>query len=398
MPIVERAPELQEELVRIRRDLHRHPETGLRLPRTQEKVLAALEGLGLEISTGSGLSSVTAVLRGGKPGGAVLLRGDMDALPVQETTGLDHASEVPEHMHACGHDLHTASLVGAAKLLCEQREHLAGDVVFMFQPGEEAHDGARLMIEEGVLEAAGKLLDAAYGLHVASSMLPSGIVGSRPGTLLAASDILRVTVRGAGGHGSAPHRAKDPVPVICEMVTSLQTYATRNFDAFDPVVVTVGSLHAGTKNNVIPGTATFEATVRSFSADSQKRLQEGLPALMNGIAAAHGLEAEAEYEILYPVTVNSPEETGAALDVARELFGDERVYEAPAPVSGSEDFSLVLQRVPGAFLFLGACPPGADPATAPWNHSPDAVFDDAVLHRGAALLAELAARRLEGTG
>ncbi|GAA3088869.1 M20 family metallopeptidase [Streptomyces rectiviolaceus] len=394
MSVLERARELQPDLVRLRRSLHREPELGLRLPRTQEKVLAALDGLPLDITLGRELSSVTAVLRGGRPGGAVLLRGDMDALPVDELTGVEYASEVPGRMHGCGHDLHTAGLVGAATLLADRRESLQGDVVFMFQPGEEGHNGAGAMIDEGVLDAAGKPLDAAFALHVSANRLPGGWVASRPGTVMTASDVLRVTVRGEGGHGSAPHHAKDPVPAVCEMVTALQNWVTRTFDIFDPVVVTVGRLHAGTQQNVIPDTAEFQATVRSYSEASHERLAQGLPRLVRGIAAAHGLEAEVEYEMLYPVTVNEPVATEFALETARELFGAGEVWHAPQPASGSEDFSLVLNKVPGAMLMVGAAPEGVDVEKAPQNHSPRAVFDDWVLHRQSALLAELAERRL----
>ncbi|GAA1932635.1 M20 family metallopeptidase [Streptomyces durmitorensis] len=394
MSVLERARELQPDLVRLRRSLHREPELGLRLPRTQEKVLAALDGLPLDIALGRELSSVTAVLRGGRPGGAVLLRGDMDALPVDELTGVEYASEMPGRMHGCGHDLHTAGLVGAATLLAERRESLQGDVVFMFQPGEEGHNGAGAMIAEGVLDAAGKPLDAAFALHVSANRLPGGWVASRPGTVMTASDVLRVTVRGEGGHGSAPHHAKDPVPAVCEMVTALQNWVTRTFDVFDPVVVTVGQLHAGTQQNVIPDTAEFQATVRSYSEANHERLAQGLPRLVRGIAAAHGLEAEVEYEMLYPVTVNEPVATEFALETARELFGAGEVWHAPQPASGSEDFSLVLNEVPGAMLLVGAAPEGVDVEKAPQNHSPRAEFDDRVLHRQAALLAELAERRL----
>ncbi|MFF1360230.1 M20 family metallopeptidase [Streptomyces sp. NPDC058297] len=394
MSVLERARELQPDLVRLRRSLHREPELGLRLPRTQEKVLAALDGLPLEITLGRELTSVTAVLRGGRPGGAVLLRGDMDALPVDELTGVEYASELPGRMHGCGHDLHTAGLVGAATLLADRRESLQGDVVFMFQPGEEGHNGAGAMIDEGVLGVAGKALDAAFALHVSANRLPGGWVASRPGTVMTASDVLRVTVRGEGGHGSAPHHAKDPVPAVCEMVTALQNWVTRTFDIFDPVVVTVGRLHAGTQQNVIPDTAEFEATVRSYSEANHERLAVGLPRLVRGIADAHGLDVEVEYEMLYPVTVNEPAATAFALDTARELFDAGEVWEAPQPASGSEDFSLVLHKVPGAMLLVGAAPEGVDVEKAPQNHSPRAVFDDRVLHRQAALLSELAEQRL----
>ncbi|MFI7343738.1 M20 family metallopeptidase [Streptomyces sp. NPDC050085] len=394
MSITERARELQPELVELRRALHREPELGLTLPRTQEKVLAALDGLPLEITLGKDLSSVTAVLRGTRPGGAVLLRGDMDALPVTENSGVEYASQVPGAMHACGHDLHTAGLVGAATLLAERREHLHGDVVFMFQPGEEGHNGAGAMIEEGVLDAAGKPLDAAFALHVAANRLPGGLVATRPGTVTSASDVLRVTVRGKGGHGSTPYSAKDPIPVACEIVTAIQTWVTRRFDLFDPAVVTVGTFHAGTQQNVIPETATFEATVRSYSQAAHERLVEGLPRLVRGIAEAHGIDAEVSYDVMYPVTVNAPDETAFALDTARELLGGDQVWQAPDPANGSEDFAFVTQRVPGVMLLVGAAPEGVDATTAPMNHSPRAVFDDRVLGRQAALLSALAERRL----
>lgn len=383
-----------DEMVRLRHALHREPEIGLELPRTQEKVLAALDGLPLEISTGKSLSSVTAVLRGGRPGPAVLLRADMDALPVQEESGVPYASTVPGAMHACGHDVHTAALVGAAHLLAARREELAGDVVFMFQPGEEGYGGARLMIDEGVLDAAGSRVVAAYGLHVFSAVVPLGVIGTRPGPVLAASDTVTVTVTGRGGHGSSPHAATDPVPAVCEMVTALQTMITRTVDVFDPAVLTVGSLHAGSAHNVIPETARFQATVRTFSSAAQSTVRDGVRRTVEGIARAHGVHADVDYRELYPPTVNDPSEADFALRTARELVGPARAFEAPRPMAGSEDFSFVLERVPGAFLGIGACPPDRDPADAPMNHSPQSVYDDAVLPDAAALLARLATDRL----
>lgn len=387
------AAEIQDELAILRRELHQIPEMGLDLPRTQERVLAALDPLPLEVSTGTGLSSVTAVLRGGRPGPVVLLRGDMDALPVSEETGLDFTSRHPGFMHACGHDLHTAGLVGAARLLAARRADLAGDVVFMFQPGEEGYDGARHMIEEGVLSAAGRPVEAAYGLHVLSSVLERGVFSSRPGPLMAASAGLFVRVIGAGGHGSRPESALDPVPVACEMVTALQTMVTRRFSTFDPVVVTVGTFHAGTRRNIIPDEAVFEATVRTFDPAVDEQVGAYAVRLCEQIAEAHGLRVEARYEPEYPVTVNDAAEHGFAADTVRDLFGEERFTPMEHPMTGSEDFSRVLARVPGAFVFLGACTTD-DPATAPSNHSPRAAYDDSVLADGAALLAELAVRRL----
>jgi amidohydrolase len=391
------AAALQGDLAELRRDLHQIPEIGLDLPRTQERVLAALHPLPLEVTTGTGLSSITAVLRGGRPGPVVLLRGDMDALPVTESPGEAFISKHDGAMHACGHDLHTAGLVGAATLLAANQHDLAGDVVFMFQPGEEGFDGAAHMIDEGVLGAAGRPVDWAYGLHVMSSVLPRGVFASRPGPLMAASDGLFVRVRGAGGHGSRPHSALDPVQVAAEMVTALQTMVTRRFDVFEPVVITVGLFHAGTKRNIIPDEAYFEATVRTFSASVRKQVGEYAVQLCENIAAAHGLTVEARYDQEYPVTVNNAAEYDFVAETIRNVFGEERIFTMPTPVTGSEDFSRVLDRVPGCYLFLGACMTD-NPETAASNHSPRATFDDSVLGDGASLLAELALRRLSPVG
>jgi amidohydrolase len=393
MGLAGEASALQEELVRLRRGLHREPELGLDLPRTQQRVLAWLRGLPLEISAGRSLSSVTAVLRGGAGhGGAVLLRADMDALPGTEQTGLDFAAPAGR-MHACGHDLHTAMLAGAARLLASQRDELAGDVVLMFQPGEEGHDGARHMIEEGVLGAAGQPLTAAYAVHVTPAW-PGRVFATRPGPILAAVDVLEVTVRGRGGHASAPHRAHDPVPAACEMVTALQALVTRRFDVFDPVVLTVGLLRAGTSPFAVPDSAHFEASARSFSPQASARVREESVRLCEGIAAAHALTAEAQARELYPVTVNDDAEAEFASSVIRDTFGDERHHLLAHALTPSEDFSRVLQAVPGAIVLLGACPPGIDPDTAAGNHSSAAVFDDSVLADGAQFYAELALQRL----
>ncbi|MFC7302814.1 M20 family metallopeptidase [Streptomyces monticola] len=393
MNLLDDARALQSDLVRLRRTLHSAPETGLELPRTQETVLSELDGLGLELSTGKSVSSVTGVLRGARPGPTVLLRGDMDALHVAERTGLDFAADNGK-MHACGHDLHTTMLTGAARLLASHREQLAGDVVFMFQPGEEGYDGARHMVDEGVLDASGTRASHAYAIHVMSAGFETGRFSTRGGTALAASNILTVTVRGAGGHGSMPHRAKDPVPAACEMVTALQAWISRSFDVFDPVILTVGLFQAGTQTNVIPDTATFKATVRSFSPTAQALVKDGTVQVCRGIAAAHGLEVDARFDELYPVTVNDAAEAEFAAHTVAELHGEERYAPMDKPLAGAEDFSRVVAEVPGAMLVLGATPRGADPATAPNNHSPLAAFDESVLADGAALYAELAARRL----
>ncbi|GAA2383982.1 amidohydrolase [Catellatospora methionotrophica] len=383
-----------DDLIALRRAVHRRPEIGLHLPQTQDAVLRALDGLPLEITTGRSLSSVVAVLRGGLPGPVVLLRGDMDALPVTELTGLEYASEVDGVMHACGHDLHVAMLVGAARLLSGVRDRLPGSVIFMFQPGEEGPGGAEPMIAEGLLAAAGEHPAAAYCIHVLSAIEPFGRFSTRRGPMLAAADTLRVTVHGAGGHGSAPQFAKDPIPAACEMVTALQTFVTRRIDIFDPAVITVGSFHAGTAENVIPAQAVFAATLRSFSPETRDRVRQGVLDVVHGIAAAHGLTADAVYTPGYPVTVNDGGEAEFAAATAAELFGADRFAWMANPEAGAEDMSYVLEQVPGAFVNLGACPPGLDPMTAPLNHAAQARYDDAVVPDGAVLLAELAWRRM----
>ena len=394
MTIVNDAAAMTDDLTALRHALHKEPEIGYDLPKTQQKVLETLAGLPLEISTGEKLTSVTAVLRGGQPGPVVLLRGDMDALPVTEATGEPFASLTAGAMHACGHDLHTTMLAGAARLLCARQPELPGTVIFMFQPAEEGGAGARFMIEEGVLDAAGERPAAAYALHVSSGMWDRGVFATWAGPALAASDALTVTVRGRGGHASRPHSSADPIPAACEMVTALHALVTRKFDVFDPVVVTVGSIHAGTARNVIPDEATFLATARSYSRESRQRLRDETLRLVHNIAQAHGLTVEAEYAEGYPVTVNDAEEAAFASATAADLFGANRTETSANPLTGSEDFSFVLEQVPGAFIMLGACPAGIDPLTAPTNHSALARFDDAVLADGAALYAELALRRM----
>jgi len=399
MSIAADAKELQGEIARFRHELHREPEIGLDLPRTQEKVLKELDGLPYEITLGESTTSVTAVLRGGAPHAssrkpAVLLRADMDGLPVQERTGVDYTSRIDGAMHACGHDLHTSMLAGAARLLADRRDQLAGDVVLMFQPGEEGFDGASHMIREGVLDAAGRRADAAYAMHVFSALEPYAQFCTKPGVILSASDGLFVTVLGAGGHGSAPHSAKDPVTAVAEMVTALQVMITRQFNMFDPVVLTVGLLQAGTKRNVIPESARFEATIRTFSDESRERMMTAIPVLLKGIAAAHGLEVDVDYRSEYPLSVTDEDETHTAEKTIRDLFGDSRLTRWATPLSGSEDFSRVMAEVPGTFIGLSAVAPGADHTSTPFNHSPYATFDDGVLSDGAALYAELAVSRI----
>ncbi len=390
-------PKLEQRMVALRRVLHQDPEIGLHLPRTQQRVLEALAPLDLEVHLGTGLSSVVAILRGTGPvsgeRSAVLLRGDMDALPLQELLDVDYASQAAGAMHACGHDLHVAGLVGAAHLLHARRAEVLGDVVFMFQPGEEGPGGAQVMLDEGLLAAAGTPVVAAYALHVASAGHPLGTWFGRPGPIMAAADECVIRVMGSGGHGSQPHLAKDPVPVACEIVLALQLMVTRQFDAMDPMVVTVGRITSGTKDNIIPDEALLELTVRTFSEGNRSRVHEAIARLAEGIAGAHGLSAEVTTMMGYPVTVNDETEYALLRSTVEDVFGPGRYAAMDHPEAGAEDFAIVAQQVPSAYVFLSACP-AADPLAAPDNHSPRAHFDDAVLPDAALLLAELAVRRL----
>jgi amidohydrolase len=381
---------LQLDLVKLRRDLHAHPEIGLHLPRTQQKVLEALSDLDLEISLGRELSSVTAVLRGGRPGPAVLLRADMDALPVSELTGVEYASGIEGAMHACGHDLHTAMLVGAARILAGRRADLAGDVVLMFQPGEEGWDGAARMIAEGVLDAAGERVRAAYGLHVRAQGSSSGKFQGRSGPIMGGSDPFEVTVQGTRGHGSLPHLANDPVTVAAALVTAIPMLVTRRFDALDPVVVSIGSVRAGDSPATIPEQASLAGTIRTFSEVNRRRVRGELTRLVESTAEAYGMKASITIGDGYPVTINSPAPYALAAQTVREELGDERFDPLAGPVPAGEDFARVLAEVPGCFLLLDASV-GDDPAA---NHSPYAVFDDGVLSDGALVLASLASRSL----
>lgn len=392
------ATTLAAELVALRRELHQDPEIGLDLPRTQGKVLEALKGLDLEITTGTAATSVVAVLRGEKdPGSAsgrpsVLLRGDMDALPISEQTGLAFASRNGA-MHACGHDMHTAGLVGAATMLAKRRHELAGDVIFMFQPGEEGHNGAQVMIDEGVLEAAGKRPIGAYGVHMASDMA-SGVFTTRPGSYMAAFCQLNVSVNGRGGHGSRPYQTLDPIQVAAEIIGALQVFITRRFNVFDPVVLTVGSFHSGTVPNVIPDSATFQAGIRCFSKDIEDRLEKELPELVRGIAQGHQLTASVTFERGLPATVNNPEHADYWASTAVTLFGGSRFELMANPKTGSEDFSRVLELVPGSYGHLGAGSPDMDPSDWSPIHSSRAVFNDSILPDQARFLATLAENRL----
>jgi amidohydrolase len=393
--VLEAAQRALPDVVALRREIHRHPELGLELPRTQRTVLDALGGLGLEMRRGASVGSVVADIEGGTPGPTVLLRADMDALPMPEDTGLDFASSVEGAMHACGHDAHTAMLIGAARILHERRDAFAGRVRLMFQPGEEGYHGARSMIEDGVLEDPN--VDGVFALHV-SPNLPSGVISARPGPALASADVLDIVVTGQGGHASTPYLANDPMPVAAEIVQALQVFATRRINTFDPVVITITKMRAGTTNNVIPEQVLMLGTLRAVSDGSRKTALAGIERLAAGIAAAHEMRAEVNVTPGYPPTVNDRDFAAFIASVARDLLGDRGYIEMPAPIMGAEDFSYVLRERAGAIAFVGVCPGGTSPMRAHSCHSNRMMLDEDALATGVAMYVATALEYLAAGG
>lgn len=387
--LLDRARAALPAVVEIRRTIHRRPEQGLDLPETQRTVMTELAALGLEGTPGRSIGSVTAVIDGARRGPTILLRADMDALPLQEDTGLDFASEIPGSMHACGHDTHVAMLLGAARLLLDRRDAIAGRILLMFQPGEEGFHGARVMLEEGLLDAAAPSeVRGAFALHI-SSRYASGTVHLRPGAQMASGDTLRITINGRGGHASTPHLALDPIAIAAPMLQALLALP-RRLDPFDPVVLTIANLVAGTTTNIIPETAFMQGTMRTVSEKTRVAAKEHVRQLVEGIAAAHGASATLEIEPGYPVTTNDPAFAGFVHETAGELIGEAAVHTLAAPVMGAEDFSYVLQQVPGAMAFLGAAQPGTVPEEGPQNHSNRVIFDEPAMAVGAAVYAAVA--------
>ena len=397
--LFDEARALEGEIVSLRRAIHAEPELGLHTPKTRDKVRAALANLPLEWAEGPSTTGLVATLKGGGGAGrCVLLRGDMDALPMPEETGLDFASTIPGAMHACGHDTHTAMLAGAVRLLCARRESLKGEVRFMFQPGEEGFHGAKFMLEDGLLggDGTGKALpEAAFALHIMPNAR-HGLVAGRSGALMASADQFEIVVTGRGGHAALPHQALDPVPIACEIVTGLQTVIARQFDAHDPVIATVAQIGAGTAHNIIADFATLKGTLRTLSPRHRDKLHAALVQLATGIAAAHGASAAVTITPGFPVTNCDSRAVALGETVSAELFGETSFRRLDQPMMGAEDFSYVLEKIPGAMFFLGVAASGADWHSCPAIHSPRMMVDESALPRGAALLAGCAERFLAG--
>ena len=384
------------DVVALRRAIHAEPEIGNHCPRTTEKLKAALVGLPLEIHDSKTTTGFVAILRGGRAGQGsntrtVLLRGDMDALPMNEETGLDFASTVTGAMHACGHDAHCAMLAGAARALCARKEQLSGTVVFMFQPGEEGHHGARHMIEDGLLNIARP--DAAFALHI-SPNAPAGLCIGREGPLLASTDTVHATIRGKGGHAAMPHDCLDPIPVACEIVGAVQTFIARRVPVSDPAVLTITKIHAGSAHNIIPDEVKLGGTLRTLSEATRGVMRAAFRQIATDIATAHGCTAEVEIDEGYPVTMCDPRATGLMRTLAGEISGEEGWSTMPSPMMGGEDFSYVLREVPGAMAFSGVAPEGSDPRTNPPLHNTKMTIDEATMAKGIAMHCAAAERYL----
>jgi hippurate hydrolase len=387
VPILNSLAALKEEMTAWRRDLHAHPETAFEEVRTAGIVAEKLAGWGIEVHRGLAETGVVGVLRGRHAGGRTIgLRADMDALPMDEENDVPHRSRHPGKFHGCGHDGHTAMLLGAAKYLSETR-NFAGTVHFIFQPGEEGAAGGRRMIEDGLFDRFP--CDEVYALHNWPD-LPAGRVGLRPGPMMAASDEFEIAIRANGGHAAMPHKCVDPVAIGAQIVTALQTLVSRTLDPVESAVVSVTQFHAGTTHNVIPGEARLAGTVRSFEPAVQAQMEAGLKRTVEGIAAAMGADATIRYGHGYPATVNHAGQVAEAAAAAAEVVGRDNVDAEAPPVMGAEDFAFMLQAVPGAYVWVGQA--GGPSACGVHNSRYD--FNDDILPVGASLFARLAERRL----
>lgn len=372
-----------EKIVALRRDIHREPELGFDTEKTAAKVLDALDGLPLEIQTGVAENGVVATLEGEGDGPTVGLRADMDALPIHEETGLPFASESDGKMHACGHDAHTSMLVGAAHSLSGMRHRLNGTVRFFFQPAEEGEGGGKVMVDSGVADD----VDSIFALHLWPG-LPFGRAATKAGPIMAAADAFEMTVSGAGGHGAMPHLTADAIAMAAQIVTALQTVVSREVDPVEPAVLTVGEIGAGTAYNIIPETARLGGTVRTLNEDLRRRMPERIEHLARGVAQGMRGDVRFDYEFSYPVTVNDEYAAWRALGVAGDLLGEENAIELASPSMGAEDFAYFLEKIPGAFIWLGV---GEDVSGL---HTSTFAFDEEILPRGSALLTALALESL----
>ena len=386
--IMAAAQALAPDIVADRRLIHSQPETGYQEVKTAALVADRLRFLGIEVDTGVGGTGVVGLLKGAPPGKTVLLRADMDALPLQEMSEVEYASQTPGVMHACGHDGHTAMLLGAARVLSERKESIPGTVKFMFQPAEEGGFGAVKMIEDGLMENPKP--DGVYALHV-DALAYAGEVAIRAGATSAAADRFTVTIKGRGGHAARPQLTVDPIVIASHIVVGLQTVVSRGVAPQDEAVLTVGAIDGGTTENIIPDTARIRGTMRSYSPDVREFLRRRIPEISAGIAQAFGGEAEFELRPGYPSMVNDEAAVGRVRGVAQDLLGEGAAI-LKEPMMGAEDFSYLLEQAPGAMFFLGVRNRSWE--TPRPTHSSSFDMDEEALPLGTAVMAELALRFL----
>ncbi|UWQ06729.1 M20 aminoacylase family protein [Aliiroseovarius crassostreae] len=383
MPVINRIADFGEDMKTWRRWMHAHPEFGLECHQTAAYVVERLREFGVdEVHEKIGVSGVVAVINGQGEGPTIGLRADMDALPMQEMTGLEYASQTDGMMHACGHDGHTTMLLGAARYLAETR-NFSGRVALIFQPAEENFGGAKYMCDEGLMDRFG--IQEVYALH----NLPGEELGSfitSPGPLMAAVDTLRVNVTGVGGHGAHPDECRDPIMALVSIAQALQSIVSRNLPPMEQLVISVTQVHGGTVDNVIPETAWLEATIRSFTPEVRDLAEKRVCEIVAGLAAGFDVSAEVVYDRGYPATVNHAEQTEFALGIARELSGEARVDGKGGVSMGAEDFAYMLEERPGAYLFLGQ-------GEGPYVHHPEYDFNDDVSPYGASFFARLVEKR-----
>jgi amidohydrolase len=388
------AKEMQGQLVAWRRDLHMHPELGFEETRTSTLVAEVLTNLGYQVYTGIAQTGVIGVLDGTGSGPTVMLRCDMDALPIQEENEVPYASQNPGVMHACGHDGHTTICLGVATLLQRHRDCWPGTVKLIFQPGEEAMGGASVMIKEGAVDEFGPRPDAAFGLHLWNSM-PLGEAGVTAGPIMAAADLWSLTVTGHGGHGAMPHETADPVAAATQLMSSLQTIVGRNVSPLETAVLSVGTIHGGTAPNIIPEQLELTGTIRSFDPQVRDKVVRRMTEICEGTATAMNVEVDLDVQALVPAVINDAAATELLSDVASRVLGEGKVH-SDFRTMVSEDMSLFLQEVPGCYMYLGSS--NAERGLAFGHHHPRFDFDEAVLPLGVAILAAAAARFLTENG
>lgn len=385
MDILQLTKNVEEDMIRWRRDLHRIPELGLELPKTSAYVQGVLDELGIEYKTLVNGNAIVGLIHGGQEGPVIALRADMDALPIREETGLEFASDNGK-MHACGHDGHTAMLLGAAKVLQENRNLIKGKVKLLFQPGEEYPGGALPMIEEGAMEDP--KVDAVMGIHNGHIFpeIPKGMVGIKYGPMMASMDRILLKIKGKGAHGAYPHDSIDPISMSFQIGTALQTLVSRETKPVDPVVLSICRIEGGFNQNIIPGMVEMEGTVRTLNRETRSRIARRIEELSKGIAQSMRGDAELTYDFKYPPLINDEEFTRFFRDVAVKVVGEEKIFEMKEPVMGGEDMAYFLEKAPGTFIFLNN-PKEIDGAIYP-HHNSKFDIDESYFKVGAALFVQ----------